>query len=61
MLVARLVGMLAVRIGQPRVMGEVLAGIALGPTLFGAIAPEAQRACSRPTSSPTSASRPTWG
>jgi Kef-type K+ transport system membrane component KefB len=43
MLVARLAGAGAVRIGQPRVMGEVVAGIALGPTLFGALAPGAQQ------------------
>jgi Kef-type K+ transport system membrane component KefB len=42
MLMARLVGSLAVRVGQPRVMGEVVAGIALGPTIFGAITPELQ-------------------
>ncbi len=42
MLFARLCGSLMPRIGQPRVMGEVLAGILLGPTLFGAIAPELQ-------------------
>jgi Kef-type K+ transport system membrane component KefB len=44
MLAARLMGQLAVKIGQPRVMGEVLAGILLGPTLFGAVLPEVQRA-----------------
>ena len=44
MLAARLFGWLAVRIGQPRVMGEVVAGIVLGPTLFGASAPELQAA-----------------
>jgi Kef-type K+ transport system membrane component KefB len=38
-LAARLVGIAAARLGQPRVMGEVLAGILLGPTLLGAIAP----------------------
>ena len=43
MLVARFVGMLAVRIGQPRVMGEVLAGILLGPTFFGLLLPDVQR------------------
>jgi Kef-type K+ transport system membrane component KefB len=43
MLAARLVGMLAVKIGQPRVMGEVLAGILLGPTAFGALLPDLQR------------------
>ncbi len=42
MLVARLFGALAVKIKQPRVMGEVVAGIALGPTIFGALAPERQ-------------------
>ena len=44
MLVARLVGMAFARIGQPRVMGEVLAGIALGPTVLGALAPDLQTA-----------------
>lgn len=42
MLFARLCGSLMPRIGQPRVMGEVLAGILLGPTLFGVIAPGLQ-------------------
>ncbi|MEZ0069981.1 Kef-type K+ transport system membrane component KefB [Streptacidiphilus sp. MAP12-20] len=35
LLLARGLGTLAVRIGQPPVVGEILAGIALGPTLFG--------------------------
>jgi Kef-type K+ transport system membrane component KefB len=39
-LAARLVGTALGRIGQPVVMGEVLAGILLGPSLLGAIAPE---------------------
>jgi Kef-type K+ transport system membrane component KefB len=39
-LAARLVGVSLRRLGQPQVMGEVLAGILLGPTLLGAIAPE---------------------
>ncbi len=43
MLFARLVGTLAVKLGQPRVMGEVLAGILLGPTFFGALLPDLQR------------------
>jgi Kef-type K+ transport system membrane component KefB len=38
-LAARLVGALTGRLSQPRVMGEVLAGILLGPTLLGAVAP----------------------
>jgi Kef-type K+ transport system membrane component KefB len=33
-LLARLLGMAAKRLGQPPVLGEVIAGIALGPTLF---------------------------
>ena len=37
---ARLMGALLRRLGQPQVMGEVLAGILLGPTLLGAIAPD---------------------
>jgi len=43
LLVARVVGWLAVQIGQPRVVGEMIAGILLGPTLFGAVAPEIQQ------------------
>jgi Kef-type K+ transport system membrane component KefB len=41
-LAARLLGTALGKIGQPRVMGEVLAGILLGPTLLGAIAPDVQ-------------------
>ena len=44
MLIARLFGAAAVKIKQPRVMGEVVAGIALGPTVFGALAPDLQAA-----------------
>jgi len=39
---ARAVGALAGWIGQPKVMGEVLAGILLGPTLLGALLPGVQ-------------------
>ncbi len=42
LLAARLVGTVTARLGQPRVMGEVLAGILLGPTLLGAVWPEAK-------------------
>src|SRR5882757_5442718 len=35
----RLVGMLVSLIGQPAVVGEILAGILLGPSLLGWIAP----------------------
>lgn len=38
--VARLVGNLARRIGQPRAVGEIIAGLALGPSLLGSLAPE---------------------
>ncbi|MGQ0722210.1 MAG: cation:proton antiporter domain-containing protein [Candidatus Eiseniibacteriota bacterium] len=38
--VARLVGAAFRRLGQPPVIGEVLAGILLGPSLLGRVAPE---------------------
>lgn len=38
-LTARLLGALFHRIGQPPVIGEIVAGILLGPSLLGAIAP----------------------
>ena len=38
-LVAQLLGALLERWGQPRVIGEILGGIALGPSLLGAVAP----------------------
>ena len=39
MLTAQLLGALLERSGQPRVIGEILGGIALGPSLLGVIAP----------------------
>ena len=42
LLAARLVGTVTTRLSQPRVMGEVLAGILLGPTLLGAVWPAAK-------------------
>jgi Kef-type K+ transport system membrane component KefB len=36
-------GAVAARLGQPRVVSELLIGVALGPSLFGALAPDAQR------------------
>ena len=42
MLFARLCGAVMPKIGEPRVMGEVLAGIILGPTVFGALLPGIQ-------------------
>lgn len=38
-----LCGMLARKVGQPRVVGEMIAGILLGPSLFGWLFPGAQR------------------
>lgn len=42
--VCQLVGRLAQRLGQPQVVGEMIAGVALGPSLFGLFLPEMQRA-----------------
>ena len=39
MLTAQLLGALLERCGQPRVIGEILGGIALGPSLLGVVAP----------------------
>src|SRR6516225_9494885 len=44
MLVGRLMGEAMQRIGQPAVMGQLIAGMLLGPSVFGAIWPEAQQA-----------------
>lgn len=41
LLVARLCGRLVKYVGQPAVVGEMIAGLALGPSLLGAIAPNA--------------------
>lgn len=40
-LAVRAVGFLVGRIGQPRVIGEIIAGILLGPSLLGLLAPAA--------------------
>lgn len=42
MLAARWAGTLLARLRQPRVIGEILAGITLGPTVLGALAPGLQ-------------------
>ncbi len=39
LVVCRLVGLVARRIGQPPVMAEMIAGILMGPSLFGLLAP----------------------
>ncbi|NMO50543.1 hypothetical protein HH310_04960 [Actinoplanes sp. TBRC 11911] len=41
-LVVRLVGWLLARAGQPRVVGEIIAGILLGPTVLGMLWPAAR-------------------
>ena len=44
LLVGRLLGEAAQRLGQPAVMGQLIAGVILGPSLFGLIWPSAQHA-----------------
>jgi Kef-type K+ transport system membrane component KefB/nucleotide-binding universal stress UspA family protein len=44
LVLGRLLGELMVRIGQPEVMGQLLAGIVLGPSVFGSLWPDAQHA-----------------
>lgn len=39
----RIVGVVAARFGQPQVVAEMIAGVLLGPSLFGVLFPEAQR------------------
>jgi Kef-type K+ transport system membrane component KefB/nucleotide-binding universal stress UspA family protein len=40
----RLLGEAMQRIGQPAIMGQLIAGVLLGPSLFGALAPDLQHA-----------------
>ncbi len=42
--VCRLVGWVASRFGQPQVVAEMIAGVLLGPSLFGLLAPQWQQA-----------------
>lgn len=44
LIVCRLVGKLARKFGQPQVVGEMIAGVTLGPSLFGLLAPDLQQA-----------------
>lgn len=39
----RLVGVVARKLGQPQVVAEMIAGVCLGPSLFGLLAPEWQK------------------
>lgn len=43
LLFCRVVGLVAARFGQPQVVAEMIAGVLLGPSLFGLLAPEAQQ------------------
>ncbi len=42
LLFCRIVGAIALRFGQPQVVAEMIAGVMLGPSLFGLLAPETQ-------------------
>lgn len=44
LLAAGVCGRLAQTVGQPRVLGEMVAGVLLGPTLFGQVWPDGQQA-----------------
>jgi Kef-type K+ transport system membrane component KefB len=43
LLFCRVVGAIALRLGQPQVVAEMIAGVLLGPSLFGLLAPEIQQ------------------
>ncbi len=44
MLVGRLLGEVLLRLRQPAVMGQLMAGLVLGPSILGALFPEVQHA-----------------
>jgi len=44
MVVGRLLGEVMIRVRQPGVMGQLIAGLVLGPSLLGALAPDWQHA-----------------
>ena len=52
LLVCRACGFLMRRIGQPRIIGEMIAGIVLGPSLLGALAPQTALYLFPPASKP---------
>jgi Kef-type K+ transport system membrane component KefB len=47
--IARILGGFAKQLHQPAVLGEILGGIILGPTVFGALAPALQAAVFQPS------------
>jgi Kef-type K+ transport system membrane component KefB len=54
---ARLLGEIMRKLKQPAVIGELIAGVVLGPSVLGALAPEVQASSSRRCSTrPTSCS-----
>ena len=50
---ARLFGGLAVALRQPRAVGEIVAGLVLGPSLLGALAPDAFQTLFPPAAAPS--------
>ena len=50
LVVARALGALALKLGQPSVVGEMIAGIALGPSLMGMLFPQVKEALFPPAS-----------
>lgn len=52
LVVCRLVSAVGVRLGQPPVVGEMIAGVILGPSLFGYFWPQMQQALFPPASRP---------
>jgi Kef-type K+ transport system membrane component KefB len=48
----RIVGLLARKVGQPQVVGEMIAGVLIGPSLLGWLAPELQAQLIPPASKP---------
>ena len=52
LVVCRMVGWVATRLGQPPVVGEMIAGVMLGPSLFGYVWPAQQLAFFPPASRP---------
>ena len=57
---ARVVGFLFQKINQPQVMGEMVAGILLGPSLLGWLAPGVSAALFPPASLGTSTLSAKW-
>jgi len=52
MVTARIVGAVFAKLNQPAVIGEVVGGILLGPSLLGRIAPDVQASLLRPDATP---------